>query len=138
MVDKKRNFQALASHLTAKLLAGMKPSFAVDILPEPVQQAGSIASGDILLQRRHILFRLCIELRGIEAPQAIGREIAKAAMAPVYILQAAPFIIRHCHTQLLEVLFIPVGRNFRGFQRTFYQLLFQPTFFNKAFEYDLY
>src|SRR5205823_5237928 len=85
-------------------------ALAVNLVAQPVQQAGEVSSGESRVEVAQIGAGPGEKLRGEEVAQSVGWEITDKPFAPVAVLQAALRVIGNRDAQRLLVSFIPGAR----------------------------
>jgi len=89
--------------------------------PEPGQEGGGVAFSQGFVDAIVLINSRLVKLGCIKAPQAVGREIAKAAVAPVDILEASLLIVRDVDTQPGGIVLLPPAGDIVNRERPFYE-----------------
>src|SRR5580698_1324747 len=97
----------------------------MDVFPKPVQQTCRMSLADAFVKAGHLFFGGSEELSRVKTAQAIGGEIPKAAVAPVYVLETASFVVGNGHAQPDLVILVPPVGNIGYGEASLDQLFFQ-------------
>src|SRR5687767_8515101 len=79
--------ERLAGDPLRELRGGVPLAVAVDVLPQPAEQGGELAAGELRVEVAEVFSRLLEELGGVEVAERVGREVAERAAGPVDVLE---------------------------------------------------
>ena len=91
--------QGLAGRTLQQILHEYLRAEAMDVGAQPVEQAGELAAGELLIQRRELRAQALVQLGGDDRAQRVRREVAERADSPVDVLQAALQVVRRSDSQ---------------------------------------
>lgn len=97
---------------------------AMDLFPQPIQQAAEVSFGEGPVQIAQVLDRLGEQLSGVQVAQGVGREVSDQSGAPVAVLQASLRVVGRVDAEVVAVRPIPGGGNFGRWQVADHQRLF--------------